>query len=552
MSYAKNFYVDRAIQDCNFPPDNNGRIANLLIPFAAYSAKKNGLDISSTVGQALAGDDIPAAIKAFLSGDGAKWAGRSLSTFEKVSLEEIKDYILDKISTWNNLAGHDWLVVGMPSSLNDLVASVLDIRPDDSVIDLGSGLGSFVIHIAKNYSYKTLEGIEINNQNVLYSSMLAYLEDVHPVIKLGNVLELDGRIQFSKILTFPELASRIEIPFIKKTLELLSDGGRALVFLGQGFLFAEGHGYKDARKNLIDGGFVEAVIELPAGVLYPYTGISTCLVVLSKGNKTLRLVDASDFYENTRRGASSLTAENSKSIFEMINRDSDKSRIIDYNEIKFNDYALTSCTYFLEEKISFAGVQNYEKLSNLVESKILRGAQIKASELEELSSDEDTECYYAFAKDIKENRLGSDLKALKQIDSKFEGIVLKDEDILLVMAMTENLKVACVENLKGKKIIPASNIYIIRLDQKKILPVYFKMLLETKQALQIFEAFCGGTVLKAISVEFLNKLKIPLPPLEEQTELVKKYRNIEDESEKLKQQLAALEQEKGEVLASLF
>ena len=53
MSYAKNFYVDRAIQDCNFPPDNNGRIANLLIPFAAYSAKKKGLDISSTVGQAL-------------------------------------------------------------------------------------------------------------------------------------------------------------------------------------------------------------------------------------------------------------------------------------------------------------------------------------------------------------------------------------------------------------------------------------------------------------------------------------------------------------------
>jgi len=70
--------------------------------------------------------------------------------------------------------------------------------------------------------------------------------------------------------------------------------------------------------------------------------------------------------------------------------------------------------------------------------------------------------------------------------------------------------------------------------------------------LQIFEAFCGGTVLKAISVEFLNKLQIPLPSLEEQNDFVKKYRKIEDESEKLKQQLAALEKEKGEVLASLF
>ena len=552
MSYAKNFYVDRALQSVNFPTNDTGRIVNLLIPFAAYVAKKNGIDISSTVEQALAQNDIPSAIKDFLSGDGAKWANISLSTFDKVSPEEIKDYILDKISSWNNGAGHNGLVMGMPASLNVLAASVLDIRPDDSVIDLGAGLGSFLVYAAKNCSYKTLEGIEINNQNVIFSNMIAYLEGVHPEIKLGDVLELDASNQHSKVLTFPDLASDYEIPFIKKTLELLSENGRALVFLSAGFLFNEGHGLKEARKFLIDGGFVEAVIELPAGVLYPYTAINTCLLVLSKGNKAVRLVDASDFYENTRRGASSLTAENSKSIFEMMNKDSDKSQSIDYEEVKAKDYVLSSCTYFLEEKISFAGVKNYEKLNNLVESKILRGAQIKASELEELVSDDDTGIYYAFAKDIKDNHLSSDLKALKKLDSKFESIVLKDGDILLVMAMTENLKVACVENLKGKQIIPASNIYIIRLDQKKILPLYFKMLLETKQALQIFEAFCGGTVLKAISVEFLNKLEIPLPSLEEQNDFVRKYRKIEDESEKLKQQLAALEKEKGEVLASLF
>lgn len=552
MSYAKNFYVDRALQDFNFTTNDNGRIANLLIPFAAYAAKKNGLEMSSTVGQALVGNDIPAAIKAFLSGDGAKWAKSSLSTFEKVSPEDIKDYILDKILTWNNGSGFKDLVIGMPSSLNILGASILDIQSDDSVIDLGAGLGSFVIYVAKNCSYKSLEGIEINNQTVIFSSMIAYLEGVQPEIILGDVLKLDGKKKRSKVLTFPELASDMEIPFINKTLEILSDKGRALVFLAQGFLFAEGHGYKEARKKLIDGGFIEAVIELHGGVLFPYTAVNTCLLVLSKNNKSLRLVDASEFYENTRRGASSLTLEAAKSIFEMMNKDSDKSRSIDYEEVKAKDYALTSRTYFLEEKISFGGVKNYEKLSNLVESKILRGAQIKASELEELGSDEDTGIYYAFAKDIKDNRLSSDLKALKELDSKFESIVLKDGDILLVMAMTENLKVACVENLEGKKIIPASNIYIIRLDQKKILPLYFKMLLETKQALQIFEAFCGGMTIKAISVEFLNKLQIPLPPLEDQKELVKKYRKIEDESEKLKQQLAALEKEKGEVLASLF
>ena len=539
MSYAKNFYVDRALQGVNFMSNDTGRIVNLLIPLAAYAAKKNGLDISSTVEQALSGEDIPPAIKDFLAGDGAKWAKTGLSTFEKVSSEDIKDYILNKISTWNNLSGHNWLVVGMPVSLNVLAASILDIKPDDSVIDLGAGLGSFILYVAKNFSYKSLEGVEINNQTVLYSSILAYLEGVQPEIIFGDVLKLDSKMKRSKVLVFPELASDMEIPFIQKTLELLSDKGRALVFLTQGFLF-------------IEGGFIETVIELPGGVLYPYTAVNTCLLVLSKGNKEVRFVDASAFYENTRRGASSLTAEAAKSIYELMNTDSDKSRSIDYEEIEAKDYALTTCTYFLEEKITFASVKQYEMLCNLVESKILRGAQIKASELEELSSEEDTGIYYAFAKDIKDNRLSPDLKALKELDSKFESIVLKDGDLLLVMAMTDTLKVACLEKLEAKKIIPASNIYIIRLDQKKILPVYFKMLLETKQALQIFEAFCGGTVLKAISVEFLNKLQIPLPSLEEQNDFVKKYRKIEDESEKLKQQLAALEKEKGEVLASLF
>ena len=444
------------------------------------------------------------------------------------------------------------MVMTIPSSLNNLCANTLDIQKNDSVADLGAGFGSFLIHVAKNFPCKKLEGIEINQRIRIFGSMLAYLEGVSSEIKLGDVLKLDEGILYDKILAFPVLGSDIVIPFIEKVLNLLSDKGRAIVFLFQGVLFNEGHGLKEIRQKLIDGGFVEAVIELPAGVLQPYTMVNTALLVLSKNNKSVRVVDASGFYENTRRGASALTDEAAKAIYQMIGKDSDKSRSIKNEEIKAKNYDLTSRTYFLEEKISLGGVEHYEKLSDLVETKIMRGAQIKASELEELGSDEDTGIYYAFAKDIKDNRLASDLKALKEIDKKLENIALKEGDILLVMAMTETLKVACIEKLDGRKIIPASNIYIIRLNQKKILPLYFKMLLETEQTLQIFNAFCGSATIKSISVDFLNKLQIPLPPLEVQNDLVKKYRKIEDESESLKQRLAALAKEKGEVLASLF
>ena len=528
MSYAKHFYTERALEKFNFPATGDaakiGQIANLVIPFAAYAAKKNGLAASVTVGEALAGDDIPTAVKEFIAGDGAELAKSSLETFEKVSSDDIKTYITDMIEEENSRAGGRDMVVTLPPSLNDLCANTLGIKKDDSVIDLGAGFASFLIHAGKNFPSKKLVGIEINRR------MLAYLEGVSLDIQQGDVLQLDESSQYEKILAIPEFGSDMVIPFIEKVLKLLSDKGRAVVFLGQGFLFNEGRGLKEARQKLIDGGFVEAVIELPAGVLLPFSALNTVLLVLSKNNKAVRVVDASGFHENTRRGASALTDEAAKAIYEMIGKDSDKSRSIKNEEIKAKDYDLTSRTYFLEEKITLGGVEHYEKLSDLVETKI----------------------YYAFAKDIKDNRLASDLKALKEIDKKLENIALKEGDILLVMAMAETLKAAYIEKLDGRKIIPASNIYIIRLDQKKILPLYFKMLLETEQALQIFNAFCGSATIKSISVDFLNKLQIPLPPLEVQNDLVKKYRKIEDESESLKQRLAALAKEKGEVLASLF
>ena len=551
MGYAKHHYVERALMEINFRPEDAG-VSDLVIAFAAFVAKKHSKSPSITVAEVLAGDDVPDAVKSFIYGVGAKWADLSLSRFEKVSADDIKNYITDKIPERNERVGYALGVQNQPDTLNILNARLLDITAEDSVVDLGTGFASFLIYVANNYKCKKLEGIEINAKTRLYASLLAYLSGFDISITLGDVLELSESEKYDKFHAFPDLNSDIVNPFIDKICSLLSDKGRAVIFLGQGFLFNDVRGHKEERQKLIDGGFVEAVIELPVGVLQPFAGVSTCLLVLSKNNKTLRMVDASDFHEKTRRGVSSLTADAAEAIVKFIRKDSDKSRTLDYAEIKANDYYLGSRLYFLEEKISLPGADNYVKLTDMLEDKILRGAQIKASELEKLESDEDTGIFYASAKDIQDNQLSKELKALKSLDENLESIVLKEDDILLVMAITGSLKVACVEKLDGRKIIPASNIYIIRLNRSKILPTYFKMLLETEQALKNFDAFASGTAIRAISVDYLNKLQIPLPALEVQNELVKKYRKIEDESESLKKRLAALAKEKGEVLASLF
>ena len=552
MGYAKHHYVDRAMLGINFPASEGG-VADLVIAFAALVAKKHSMSPSVSVAEALAWDDVPAAVKEYITGDSFRWADLSLSSFEKVSAEDIKNYITDKIAERNERRGFaHGAVQSQPDTLNLLNTRILDIKADDSVLDLGTGFASFLIFVANNYKYKKLEGIEIDSKTRLYASLLAYLSGFDITITLGDVLKLSDSEKYNKIHAFPDLNSETVNPFLDKICELLSDDGRAVVFLAQGFLFNEVRGHKEERQKLIDGGFLEAVIELPVGVLQPFAGVNTCLLVLSKNNKSLRMVDASDFHEKTRRGVSSLTAEAAEEIVKFMRQDSDKSRTFDYEVIKANDYCLGSRLYFLEEKISLPGADNYVKLSDLLEDKFMRGAQIKASELEKLESEEDTGIFYASAKDIQDNQLSKELKPLKSLDENLEGIVLKEDDILLVMAITGSLKVACVEKLEGRKIIPASNIYIIRLDRSKILPTYFKMLLETESAMKNFDAFSSGTGIRSISVEYLNKLQIPLPPLEVQNKMVTKYKQIEDESGQLKERLAALAKEKGEIITSLF
>ena len=84
MGYAKHHYVERALMELNFRPDDAG-ISDLVIAFAAFVAKKHSMSPSVSVNEALAGDDVPDAVKGFILGVGSKWADLSLSRFEKVS-----------------------------------------------------------------------------------------------------------------------------------------------------------------------------------------------------------------------------------------------------------------------------------------------------------------------------------------------------------------------------------------------------------------------------------------------------------------------------------
>jgi type I restriction enzyme M protein len=70
---------------------------------------------------------------------------------------------------------------------------------------------------------------------------------------------------------------------------LLDNGGRGAVIVPDGVLFGSSNAHVDARKKRIEENRLDAVISMPSGVFRPYAGVSTAILLFTKGAKTERV-----------------------------------------------------------------------------------------------------------------------------------------------------------------------------------------------------------------------------------------------------------------------
>lgn len=106
------------------------------------------------------------------------------------------------------------------------------------------------------------------------------------------------------------------------------------------------------RQYLVDNNYVEAVIQLPSDLFFG-TSIGTCIIVLKKNkvDNNILFIDASEEFVRTTN-KNKLSEENINNILNIIKkRESieNKSILINFDEIKENDYNLTVNTYVKAE-----------------------------------------------------------------------------------------------------------------------------------------------------------------------------------------------------------
>ncbi|MDM8516828.1 N-6 DNA methylase, partial [Desulfobacterales bacterium HSG16] len=93
-------------------------------------------------------------------------------------------------------------------------------------------------------------------------------EDVHPSL-------------LKKVKT-----KKTELLFVALILKMLKIGGRSATIVPDGVLFGSSKAHQALRKMLVDDNQLEAVISLPSGVFKPYAGVSTGILVFTRGGKT--------------------------------------------------------------------------------------------------------------------------------------------------------------------------------------------------------------------------------------------------------------------------
>lgn len=438
-----------------------------------------------------------------------------------------------------------------PRGILKLAAKILDVQENESVLELCSGKGNFFVELAllrENIKYTGIELSMANNfianirASVLESDISSVLSDAmtykaenkadklfanYPF--LINVPDMENIVKDMEML--PDNIKRASSDWIfnLKLVEQMKSGGKAVAVMTNGTTWNSTD--KKIREYFVKSGFIEATILLPPK-LFPGISVATTLVIFSHGNTNIKMIDAGENF--TKEGRRNVLSDNDISdILDLLQKDGKNSITISIKEIAENDYIINARRYLEKAPEIKDGVA----IANIVKS-ITRGAQLRASDLDENKSAEPTNYRYIMLSNINDGDIYfTDNQYLKDIQPNLKKFYARNNSIILTKTGSPDFKSAVVQVAEGIEILATGNMFILEIDETKADPYYVQALFDSELGRALFKSIYVGSAIPTISLEKLKKLEIPLPSLEEQNIIGEKYKEelgrIADLKEKL-------------------
>lgn len=210
-----------------------------------------------------------------------------------------------------------------PRHIIDFMVDVINPTKDDKVLDPACGTGGFLVstykHILEQHDGRNdpdkkekpltpddrkklmtnFEGYDIDPTMVRIAQVNMYLHQFkNPKIYQYDSLSQEERWndKFDVILANPPFMSpkggikphskfsvpsnRSEVLFVDYIINHLRPKGRAGIIVPEGIIFQSGNAYKQLRKSLVNDGLY-AVVSLPSGVFAPYSGVKTSILLFN-------------------------------------------------------------------------------------------------------------------------------------------------------------------------------------------------------------------------------------------------------------------------------
>lgn len=450
--------------------------------------------------------------------------------------EEYPEVVLELLNIHDNYEGFS------TPSLAELVARILEIKSSDSVFDLGSGYGNFLVAVSslnRDQAIRpALYGQEINVEAYNVSCMALTMCGANYHIQNINSIENAKCPAFTKGYTFPPFAIQFDrsasdqfkflgedlfVPktssewlFVFKALGGMNKNGKLAVLLPESALFKA----QDAgiRKYLLDNNLIEGIISLPSGVLYPWSGIKTSLLVLSYNNKAFKVVDSDEVLKDLPiKGL--VSHEAAVDIYNAYN--SKNVELIQDSDIKSLDFNLSYNA--LHAKDVYQGLHNLKIISEVAE--ILKGSPLTISAFKDQIASSATSYQILTSSNIEDGII--DYESLPYIvdGKKYEKFFAKKGDIVMTTKSTK-VKFAVINEEPTTSVIVTGGMIIIRPNTDLVDGTYIKMFFDSAKGKAILASIQKGAIITTIPFNDFKNLKFPCPPIEKQKVVSKKYNNL--------------------------
>ena len=220
-----------------------------------------------------------------------------------------------------------------------VIFDLIDVKKYNNILDLCSGEGNFLKEVVNKNTSTNISGCEINYIDNLSCKMRMFVAGKKANLTNCDVLKTNINDKYdlvfvdypwalrtnedpisgkNDVLEYKRNRTRSDWNFIYKAINSTSEDGIAIAIAPTGVLYNTLD--LQSREQVVEKELLNTIIQMPTGT-YPSTCVSYVIMVFSKGNEKVRVIDVKDCFLNSKSARKKIDLEKIKNIID--NNDSE-------------------------------------------------------------------------------------------------------------------------------------------------------------------------------------------------------------------------------------